>query len=305
MIYIEEAIKQFKDLPIVVQVEFGKQSIINIVKSIEVKYEIALSSLIIYIAIDELKTSEEMSDFLVKEYDIDKEKAKEIIREIDQNVLHPIVDKLLFLSSDPNKPMTILREKEIAARIFKEELIEELDNIFIVVEEFNLTIFYILAHDLNFKKELENALYSNQEKITSKEFILDNKQHSPSIANWLKDFIQKNGSQMFDNLVLSQYIVNSENAKKLDIKEKDLLRKLLVLYRNLKFFPDSMPSDDGEGWEIIPTDKQEEDLTKVEKDPVLPKSKEEKRQEELRALANQYPENSLERKAVEEEIKKK
>lgn len=292
MIYIEEAIKKFNNLPVEARVEFNKLSVINAVENIEAKYKISLSFLIIYIAIDELKTLEEISNFLVRECDIDEEKAKEIIKEVDQNVLRPIIDKLLFLGSDPNKPMDILKEREIVVGIFREKIVEELDNIFIVIEEINSRIFYILARDLEFKKELENALYVNNEKLTSQKFILDNKPHSPSVANWLKDFIKKNGSGMFDNLVLTEYLINSDNAKKLDSKGREILKKLLLLYRNIKFFPESMPTDIGEGWEIIPVNKIGEEKVKTQASGM----------DSLVRMAEQYPAGSLERKAVEEEL---
>jgi hypothetical protein len=58
--------------------------------------------------------------------------------------------------------------------------------------------------------------------------------------------------------VLSDFLGTSENAKILDDKEKELVRKVLMCYRNVKFFPESMPSDNGEGWEMIPLPKFKE-----------------------------------------------
>ena len=123
--------------------------------------------------------------------------------------------------------------------------------------------------------------------------------------DWLKDFIKQHGGEMFDNIKLSQYLSNSSNVKNLDEVEKQLVRKLLMLYRNLKFFPDSMPNDTGEGWEIIPISQEEGTL------PTTRAGKESKKDgfkitplQELEILAKQYPKGSLEHRAIMEEIKK-
>jgi len=127
---------------------------------------------------------------------------------------------------------------------------------------------------------------------------------SGTVANWIKYFIATKGSDAFDNISLSSFLVQSPNAKVLNEKEKTRLRKLLTLYRNLKFFPDSMPNKTGDGWEIIPTqiadDVQRE--TKVVKEKEVSES--EKKVQDLRLVLAKYPEGSLARRAVEEEIKR-
>jgi len=117
----------------------------------------------------------------------------------------------------------------------------------------------------DFRKNLENALFSNQEILTDKDFVFNGKKQMSTISNWLKDFIKRNGSGMFDNLALSQYLSGSENAKKLDSQEKKLLHKLLILYRNLKFFPESMGNAPAEEWEIIPLDDEDKPFKKLQK----------------------------------------
>ena len=117
-------------------------------------------------------------------------------------------------------------------------------------------------------------------------FPVDNSLSNISQQNAVKagiavlNFIKKNGSGIFNNLVLIEYLVNSDNAKKLDNKEKELLKKLLLLYRNIKFFPESMPDDNGESWEIIPVSKKEENFVKDRVAFAPIKSVKEKKQEE-------------------------
>ncbi|MDO9399413.1 MAG: hypothetical protein Q7T79_01880 [bacterium] len=303
MIYIEEALEKFNNFPPIVQLEFGSGVFMVKVKKIEEKYKIDLSSLIIFVAVDELK-GEEIIKYLQREFELDREVAEKIGKDLDEFIFNPIIRRLNFLNLDQNKQLSFLEEKSVAEEIFKQGLVNELNNHFVIAEAVNAKLFYILANDLNFKKELENALYVNQEKLTHKEFILDGKPHSPNIGNWLKDFIKKNGSGIFDNLVLAEYLINSENAKKLESKERELLRKLLLLYRNIKFFPESMPTDTGEGWEIIPIDEIEEKIVKTEEIKAIEAKTEISEKDNLIKMAEQYPVDSLERKAIEEEMEK-
>jgi hypothetical protein len=80
-----------------------------------------------------------------------------------------------------------------------------------------------------------------------------------TIGNWLKDFIEQKGSGIFNNIVLGDFLLKSVNAKKLNKNEKELVKKLLIFYRNLKFFPESMPNDAIENWQIIPFSEEESD----------------------------------------------
>jgi hypothetical protein len=191
----------------------------------------------------------------------------------------------MIFNNEINDNLQIFRENLLA--LFSKE-----NRIF--AESINLRLFELALENTNLFYELEKILYINEEKLSNKEFTLDEKPKSPAVANWLKDFIKKNGSGMFDNLVLTQYLTASENAKKLDPAERDLLKKLLLTYRHLKFFPASMPNDYGDGWEIIP----------IEIEAAENKTDNDKTKSDLQNLAASYPIGSLERKAIEEEIKK-
>lgn len=173
-----------------------------------------------------------------------------------------------------------------------------------LTENYNITLMRMMLEDDSFRVELAKALQNNQEKLTFKKFELDGKPKRPTVANWLVDFIKQFGAEMFDNLNLSRYLINSKNAKLLDENEKELVKKLLLLYRNLKFFPESMKDRIVGEWEIFPIE-QEESLGKIRTEKIgIPKSEEERELEELKKLAEQFPEGSLERRAVEEEISK-
>ncbi|MCK4540568.1 hypothetical protein KAU09_05485 [Candidatus Parcubacteria bacterium] len=171
---------------------------------------------------------------------------------------------------------------------------------------FNLNngLMILLKNKKDFKEEISRSLFMNGELLTHEPFELDNKAQSPTIGNWIQDFIKVYGSGMFNNLALTKYITESKNAKCLPQEEKRIVQKLLRLYRNIKFFPESMPSDDGEGWEIIPINK-ELDVEISKKIIGPPKTEEEKEIEKLKQEETQFSEGGLEQLAIEEEIDNK
>lgn len=170
------------------------------------------------------------------------------------------------------------------------------------LEEFNRTLIILLSEKKNFKKELENALYHNGELFTHAEFVLDDKPQSPSIGNWIQDFIKEVGTGYVNNLQITKYITDSDNARRLSAEEKKLVQKLIQLYRNLKFFPDSLKDVPPEKWEIIPSSKESNE---PRQSIGIPKTKEEKDIDELKAEEEKYGESSLEKMALEEEVSRK
>ena len=227
-------------------------------------------------------------------------------------------------------------------------------------EMLNSSFFRLLNRDPLFKEKASKALYVNNLVLTGKPFILDGRNSIGTIANWLKDFINQNGSSYFNALVLSKFVASSENAKSLDSEEKKLLTKLLKFYRNLAFYPESLENIPVEEWEMIPLEHLSNQPTKIPsskpavKAPVLDKPEikaeepkvepveeleikpEEIKREEIKPvqseikpepevkleepvpvvddkfvkikslseLAEQFAVGSLERKAIDEEIKK-
>lgn len=227
------------------------------------------------------------------------------------------------------------REKKIK-EFFTSNLVEMLrldDDL--LLNDFNKYVFHLMLNVREeIKDELVNLLLNNQEVLTSQRIVVDGRQADPTIANWLAYFISQKGSAIFDAVTLSDFMTNSPNAKFLDFDEKRLLSSLLQVYRNLKFFPESLPSNDPEHWMIFPVTIPEEpigknigaegkvDLTRplpiisVSKPKVFPKTvtttPEEEAQAKLKAqqlaetetLLARYPEGSLERLALEEELNK-
>ncbi len=170
-----------------------------------------------------------------------------------------------------------------------------------ILEDYNTTLLELILEDKKFKRNLENSLYNNKEILTTSKFRIGDKDEKPTISNWIDDFIKTKGTDIFSNFVISDYLTKSDNAKNLYTNEKILVSKLLQLYRNLKFFPESQKGLPEEEWEIIPAEEIR-DGNKDKKTIGPPKTEAEKNIEKMVEEAKSFKENSLEKLAIEEEI---
>lgn len=184
----------------------------------------------------------------------------------------------------------------------------------------NAGLVYLLNSDANFKIEAVRALLENSEPLTAGAITLEDKAVSGTVANWLKDFIKVNGSEIFDELVLAEYLSSSLNAKKLTAKEKDWLRKLLKFYRHLSFFPESFGDLPADKWQLIPISEEEKEISSgrrmvdvLSEEPVKPAPKAPVAPSvspvasplvELQAVLTQYAPGSFEYKAIAQEIER-
>ena len=249
----------------------------------------------------------------IKDYEKYIEIQKQAVKEEDEYFKNELADD--FQEYIPPKPeneeikprkYNEQKEKEDSREIFSGMLSCFLaDHINPFLEDYNSNLIQLFVDDPNFKNELENALYNNGEFFTHEQFQLDKKPQSPTIGNWIQDFIKVYGSGMFNNLALTKYVTESKNAKLLGSEEKKLVQKLLQLYRNLKFFPESLKDMPMEEWEIIPVNREKEVIGQTRKIDGPPKTDEEKKIDELRREEEQFSEGGLERLAIEEEIDKK
>lgn len=275
--------------------------------------------------------------FYIKDVDI---RGALIKRGGDAELYQDNVNKFLELIEDENfknlDKLVELHEKVVDPKEEEEYVSDLLSNHLLEVLEADSQeaaaslsggLIYLLNNNENFKIKAPQILLENNSLLSSGNIILADKEVSPTVSNWLKDFIKINGSDMFDELKMAQYLSTSPNAKKLTRTEKDLLRKLLKLYRNLAFFPDSMENNPIEDWQIIPVDKPETDKKvrgseifhdvlnddkRVDALKVAAKAPQPREQiqekienaplNELERMLTQYAPGSLEYKAVRQEI---
>lgn len=212
-------------------------------------------------------------------------------------------------------------EKKQSVAVFQSHIVPMLqaddEDVLAILAFYNASLLSVLADekDRSFLQKLVRALQANQERLTTKPITVKGEKKPPTVGNWLTDFVEQAGAEYVDAVALSQYLANSKNVAALTAEEKHVVRKLLQLYRNVAFFPRSMPNETGEGWEIIPLsgtlpeDDGDDDDFKTRPQPTQTQTAEETTADPqlalLKELAAQYPEGSLERRAIDEEMNKR
>jgi hypothetical protein len=190
------------------------------------------------------------------------------------------------------------------------DLLEVDDNFFIA--QFNYQLINLLVDYPDFKDRLIGVLLNHSLQLGTDNLMIDGRQLAPTVGAWINYFINQKGSIMFDAITLSDFLITAASAKLLSPLDKDHLSRLLWLYRNLKFFPDSLVGDDPANWELLTYVSEEANLTSpaptsspstnpaspITSNPLADKIK------ALEQLAAQYPAGGLERLAIEEEIKR-
>ncbi len=179
----------------------------------------------------------------------------------------------------------------------------------------------ILSDRDRFKKSLRDALLNNKEKLTFQKLKIGNEEKEPTVGNWLLDYTRNLGGGIADKLKFSQFLTNGANIRKLNHQERDRVRMLFELYERLKLssqtlegIEEDIPIDEEFGKGIIsegvPHFYKEDENSRAfeniadsvirERDGGSPGTK----LPSLKDLINSYPVGSLERKALEEELKR-
>jgi len=174
-----------------------------------------------------------------------------------------------------------------------------------------------------FKKEIRRALFKCKAILSKNKIIINGEKHNASVANWLKDYYMTVGLEKINTLKLNEYLTSSKNIKLLSPEEKIKLKKLLDFFENLKVSSVQFPMFEETFVAILPD--EEISLMSYEKmETISPKTLKLYNEvkninnlnqgnfvnqgnggiNELRQLIAQYPAGSLERKAVEEEMRK-
>ena len=84
------------------------------------------------------------------------------------------------------------------------------------------------------KKNIIDALMRNQQKITDKNIIIEEKEFSPIIANWLKDYIRAMGIGPLDKLKQAEYFSKSKNMAAMDISTREKIISLFNFYERAR-----------------------------------------------------------------------
>lgn len=160
-----------------------------------------------------------------------------------------------IFTENENRPLT---EEEYAS-LFNSGVINFLFKLTdpYIVDEFNEEVVNFINEYAKSQNNFFKNLLENQEKVSKEQLIIEDKIVEPTVANWLKDFIKEKGSDFFDELKLVEYLTTSPNPKNISSDEKDILRRLLKLYRNLNFLQLAHEGVPMEYWQILPFEDNE------------------------------------------------
>lgn len=263
--YIIECLERFQELPDNLVAAFEDEKLIPLIKEFEDKYKISLNFVLVLLAIEEL-LPEDIAEYLTLKFKLDDESAKKVQAEIISKIFDPIFERLVvgdFVEKEVSNTSVSLNiadskidVKEFIIKLFTEGLVSALNLSGAEISRLNILIFKSFNEYDGLEDKVISSLYNNKERLTRSNIIIDGKSVEPIIANWLKDFIKLNGSGLFNELISADYITNSANAKSLPLDDKNKLRRLLRLYRNLVFFPESLENVSLDKWEIIPLGEQ-------------------------------------------------
>lgn len=162
--------------------------------------------------------------------------------------------------------------------------------------------------DDTFRRGVEDVLYKNNEQITDKNIKLESGEVSATASNWIKDYIEKNTVEKFDDIAFSSYILDSENTKNLIEDERKIVKRLLQFYLNIKFYSQIFVGVEREKWAVFPIEIQEE--TKKKKVFIPESVKEqiqkipEKKVSQMDVLLNSYKNFELAFKNLETQVVK-
>lgn len=295
MLFLEDALEKFADLDPEVIFAVNSDRVIASLKQLAEKYGVSFESALLFLVVGDLPETE-IADYLVREAGLDEKIADQATQEFLELVAKPLSLRLGFLNADPDKEfMSLVQEKEYLRKIFKEDLLVELKDSPFLKNAFNFRIFDILEKDINFKRELERLLYDNNERVTANNIVVSGQTVAPTIANWLRDFINTAGSANFNSVVFSNYLVNSANTKNLTPEERSILADLISVYKNLKFFEEEVEGRGIDDWRILPFSVSElKQVGKTSKTKEISKKSDKKSAEEI--LEKEVTVNSLDEK---------
>ncbi|MFH1413133.1 MAG: hypothetical protein ABIG10_03875 [bacterium] len=172
----------------------------------------------------------------------------------------------------------------------------------------NSGLLYLLNNEEGLQKKLEQMLLDNQVKITSQEITINDKKFEPTAGNWIRSFINSAGLDKYDIMAVSDYLIKSGDVNVLSEKERSIVNRLITIYLNIKFYPESIADKPLTELHIIPLPAGKENKFKkvVKPQPAIIKSPEQISSSilKLQKMAENYSQGSLERLVIEEEIKK-
>jgi len=92
----------------------------------------------------------------------------------------------------------------------------------------------ILSIRDDYKKRIREAMFVNEEKLTSEEIVIDGKEEEPTISNWLRFYDMELGAGEVERLKTMEILFKNENIIRLSSGDRQIIRRLIDLYEELK-----------------------------------------------------------------------
>src|SRR3989338_9393324 len=141
-----------------------------------------------------------------------------------------LVNNILLISSLQDKKIFELCEEGIG--IYFTEMIDDID-ILTLIRGKLVNIYDIDERDI-FKEKIRKALLRNNEVIITTPIAKEDRTVKPSIAEWLINYTGFVGVGKVDSVKMNEYFVSNKNFQRLSEQEKNIIRKLIILYEQLK-----------------------------------------------------------------------
>lgn len=186
----------------------------------------------------------------------DPERAREVLAlaRNDQSIVvpKPIENQLnyiRFTALNPEQIYNLLKSSIIDA--FK---INEYD-----LEQKIVDIFELLEYppaQIDFLYHLKSILEQHQELLGNQKIVIKDKQYTPTIGNWILDYVSTIRKDSQDALGEMRYINSGKNLRILTIPQKKILQKILRIYdRTTQLI---------ELWEAVPENLPPDQLSEFE-----------------------------------------
>lgn len=212
---------------------------------------------------------------------------------------------------------TIIKAKFVALPLLDNQIILDLiknhftwqfriDNYNIIEKLKNKLNNIIVYEDRDkFKNEIKNILLNSN-------LIITNKATKKTIREWLNDYNSQVGLDPANSVKKTKYFIKLKENKDLDEYARKKMNILLEFYEKLKLsslspegFEEDVPIVIDNKFYVFKQGRLEPiGEQKVNRKLDIPKTEEEKQIDNLQNLLQKYPEGSLERRVVEEEIKR-
>lgn len=85
-----------------------------------------------------------------------------------------------------------------------------------------------------FKEKLRQVILNNKTILGHGKILVSGIEQEPTVAAWIKDYYVKVGLEPVDALKLSEYIVGNTNTKSLTADDREKLKVLLNIFENIK-----------------------------------------------------------------------